>query len=48
LAGELGDVWRYWTRLCIATGLGPVEVLARSRAKIETRIRGTAGLAKRQ
>ena len=21
LAGELGDVWRYWTRLCAASGV---------------------------
>jgi hypothetical protein len=35
LMGELGDVWRYWTRLCAATGLAPAELLARSRARIE-------------
>jgi NTP pyrophosphatase (non-canonical NTP hydrolase) len=39
LAGELGDVWRYWTRLCVASGVAPAELLARSRAKIETRLR---------
>jgi NTP pyrophosphatase (non-canonical NTP hydrolase) len=38
LAGELGDVWRYWTRLCLATGRRPAEVLARSQAKIEARL----------
>jgi NTP pyrophosphatase (non-canonical NTP hydrolase) len=48
LAGELGDVWRYWTRLCVATGVGPDELLARNRAKIETRVRGAAGSATRQ
>jgi hypothetical protein len=35
LAGELGDVWRHWTRLCVASGATPAEVLARSRARIE-------------
>src|SRR5713101_872634 len=35
LAGELGDVWRYWTRLCVAGGVTPAELLVRSRAKIE-------------
>jgi len=35
LAGELGDVWRYWTRLCVASGNTPAELLMRSRAKIE-------------
>jgi NTP pyrophosphatase (non-canonical NTP hydrolase) len=38
LAGELGDVWRYWTRLCVASGVSPADLLARSRAKIEGRI----------
>jgi NTP pyrophosphatase (non-canonical NTP hydrolase) len=38
LAGELGDVWRYWTRLCVASGVTPGELLARSRAKIEERL----------
>jgi len=38
LAGELGDVWRYWTRLCLATGIRPADVLVRSRAKIEARL----------
>jgi NTP pyrophosphatase (non-canonical NTP hydrolase) len=38
LAGELGDVWRYWTRLCVATGVTPAELLMRSRAKIEGRL----------
>ncbi len=38
LAGELGDVWRYWTRLCIASGVAPAEILARSRARIEGRL----------
>jgi NTP pyrophosphatase (non-canonical NTP hydrolase) len=38
LAGELGDVWRYWARLAAATGVAPGELLARSRAKIEARL----------
>ena len=38
LAGELGDVWRYWTRLCVATGLRPADLLARNRIKIEERL----------
>jgi NTP pyrophosphatase (non-canonical NTP hydrolase) len=38
LAGELGDVWRHWTRACLAAGLEPVDLLARSRAKIEARL----------
>jgi hypothetical protein len=38
LAGELGDVWRYWARLAVASGVGPGEILARSRAKIEARL----------
>jgi NTP pyrophosphatase (non-canonical NTP hydrolase) len=38
LAGELGDVWRYWTRLCVASGLTPAELLGRSRATIEGRL----------
>ena len=38
LAGELGDVWRYWTRLCVASGIAPAELLVRSRAKIEGRL----------
>jgi NTP pyrophosphatase (non-canonical NTP hydrolase) len=38
LAGELGDVWRYWTRLCVASGIAPAELLVRSRAKIEGRV----------
>jgi NTP pyrophosphatase (non-canonical NTP hydrolase) len=29
LAGELGDVWRHWTRLCVASGLTPADLLAR-------------------
>ena len=42
LAGELGDVWRYWTRLCVASGKTPAALLMRSRARIETRrARGT-------
>jgi hypothetical protein len=39
LAGELGDVWCYWTRLCVASGVSPADLLARSRAKIEGRMR---------
>lgn len=38
LAGELGDVWRYWTRLCTASGVAPAEILVRSRARIEGRL----------
>jgi len=38
LAGELGDVWRYWARLAVASGVAPGEILARSRAKIEARL----------
>lgn len=38
LAGELGDVWRYWARLALASGVAPGEILARSRAKIEARL----------
>jgi NTP pyrophosphatase (non-canonical NTP hydrolase) len=38
LAGELGDVWRYWTRLCAAVDIIPAEVLTRSRTKIEERL----------
>ena len=44
LAGELGDVWRYWTRLCVASGNTPADLLMRSRARIETRLAlGTKG-----
>lgn len=43
LGGELGDVWRYWTRLCVASGVAPAELLARSRAKIEQRLRAGLG-----
>jgi NTP pyrophosphatase (non-canonical NTP hydrolase) len=39
LAGELGDVWRYWARLGVASGVAPAELLARSRAKIEGRLK---------
>ena len=39
LAGELGDVWRHWTRLGLASGVGPAAILARSRARL-------AGLSK--
>jgi NTP pyrophosphatase (non-canonical NTP hydrolase) len=42
LVGELGDVWRYWTRLCVASGNTPGDLLMRSRSRIETRLaRGT-------
>ncbi len=37
LAGELGDVWRHWTRLVAATGVAPADLLDRSRTKIEAR-----------
>ena len=43
LAGELGDVWRYWTLLCATSGSAPAELLARSRAKIEERLVGAPG-----
>jgi NTP pyrophosphatase (non-canonical NTP hydrolase) len=39
LAGELGDVWRYWTRLGVASGVAPAELLTRSRDKIEGRLK---------
>ena len=45
LAGELGDVWRYWSRLGAASGVAPGELLARSRVKIEGRL-ATAGQMK--
>lgn len=32
LSGELGDVWRYWTRLALVSGATPAELLVRSRA----------------
>jgi hypothetical protein len=32
LSGELGDVWRYWTRLAPVSGATPAELLERSRA----------------
>ena len=38
LAGELGDVWRYWMRLCVASGNTPADLLMRSRSRIETRL----------
>jgi hypothetical protein len=38
LVGELGDVWRYWTRLCVASGVAPPALLAQSRAKIARRL----------
>jgi NTP pyrophosphatase (non-canonical NTP hydrolase) len=38
LAGELGDVWHYWTRLCVASGNAPADLLMRSRARIEARL----------
>jgi NTP pyrophosphatase (non-canonical NTP hydrolase) len=38
LAGELGDVWHYWTRLCVASGNTPADLLMRSRARIEARL----------
>jgi hypothetical protein len=31
-------VWHYWTRLCVASGITPAELLGRSRAKIEGRL----------
>jgi NTP pyrophosphatase (non-canonical NTP hydrolase) len=47
LAGELGDVWRYWTRLCAASGIAPAEALMRSRVKIEGRL-AVAGRMRRE
>ncbi|HWC04413.1 MAG TPA: hypothetical protein VHF87_16780 [Methylomirabilota bacterium] len=44
LAGELGDVWRYWTRLCVASGITPAELLVRSRARIEGRLTAASQL----
>jgi NTP pyrophosphatase (non-canonical NTP hydrolase) len=38
LAGELGDVWRYWARLSVVSGVAPAELLAQSRTKIEGRL----------
>lgn len=38
LAHELGDVAYYWAQLCAATGIGPSEVLERSRRSIEGRL----------
>jgi NTP pyrophosphatase (non-canonical NTP hydrolase) len=38
LAGELGDVWRYWSRLCVAAGLTPAELLEQSRTRVERRL----------
>ena len=37
MADELGDVVYYWAKLCLAAGVQPSEVLARSKAKIEAR-----------
>jgi NTP pyrophosphatase (non-canonical NTP hydrolase) len=48
LAGELGDVWHYWSRLCVASGVTPAELLVRSRAKIEgclAAVKKTGGVA---
>jgi NTP pyrophosphatase (non-canonical NTP hydrolase) len=42
LAGELGDVWRYWARLAVLSDVPSSEILARSRAKIEARRAGRA------
>lgn len=38
LAAELGDVWRYWTCLCVGASTSPATLLARSRTKIEGRL----------
>jgi NTP pyrophosphatase (non-canonical NTP hydrolase) len=43
LAGELGDVWRYWTRLSAASGITPADLLMRSRVKIEGRLAVAGG-----
>lgn len=42
LADELGDVAYYWACLCTAIGRSPADVLAASRAKIESRLAGAA------
>jgi NTP pyrophosphatase (non-canonical NTP hydrolase) len=39
LADELGDVAYYWVRLCRAAGCAPGDVLERSVAKIEARLK---------
>jgi hypothetical protein len=36
-------VWRYWTRLCVSSGMTPVDLLMRSRVKIEGRLAVVAG-----
>ncbi|MBM3602124.1 MAG: pyrophosphatase [Alphaproteobacteria bacterium] len=38
LAHELGDLIYYWTRLCVATGLQPSDLLELSKKNIEARI----------
>jgi len=38
LAYELGDVAYHWARLCAVTGIGPSELLDRSRRHIEARL----------
>jgi len=38
LAGELGDVWHYWTHLCVASGNTPADLLMRSQTRIEARL----------
>jgi NTP pyrophosphatase (non-canonical NTP hydrolase) len=42
LADELGDVAFYWAGLCRAIGREPADILAASRAKIESRLAGAA------
>ncbi|MEM7221479.1 MAG: nucleoside triphosphate pyrophosphohydrolase family protein [Pseudomonadota bacterium] len=37
LAEELGDVIYYWSKLCLAAGVRPSEILERSKTKIEGR-----------
>jgi len=44
---ELGDLLYYWTCLCCELGETPADMLARSRANVETRIaERAAGLRK--
>lgn len=39
-AEELGDIGYYWAALCHAAGRPPTELLAATRAKIESRLGG--------
>ena len=35
-------MWRYWSRLCVASAVTPAELLMRSRVKIEERLAAAA------